>query len=76
MTDATCTSCFHYHDRKVQGGAREREAPYGWCAAKSGYLAADTGRPEGARVVKGDRAEPVIVYPDQIVRGCPLRRDP
>lgn len=76
MNDAPCSECLHYQDRKVQGGVRERSAPYGWCAAKSGYLQGDPDRPEGARVVKGPLAEPVIVYPDQLVRGCPQRRSP
>lgn len=73
MSDETCKSCGNYDDRKVGGGPRERPAPYGWCKALSVYSESDGAKPEGAKTTPSPVAQPCIVRPDEIRRGCPHR---
>lgn len=74
MSDQTCRACGNYHDRKIGGGPREREAPYGWCNALSVYSESDATRPDGVQTTKSPVSLPVIVLPGEVRASCPHRR--
>ena len=71
MNERPCQECVHY-DAIVAGDTRPTRR--GWCAVKSEYPAVEPeGRlfPPGVkRVAPGERAKPVIVVGEAVVRHC------